>query len=249
MSTGACVDAGRVTLRNSRLNALEAFDEAARVVGLDVTRLDRSHAYVFELVHPRARLVVPYERPALLHLMTRDMRTLLEVPRCAHLVPLAPQVLSTTTTTQHYACVVDACRTLEFWQGEGFVVVATPTNKGAPTRIKYTGESYVQERRLLLETHVQPLDRHSTYVVDKWLANLGAQLAHFHPPLAHVYADLDAWATGLGGMYCSLLQRRDTMQARGFHTHIEQHIDRPHHRRFFKVRGGNTRQLARYRAA
>jgi hypothetical protein len=239
VSTNSSVEASGVILRGSRLDARVAFDDAVRAVGLDMDDLDRTHTHVFELVHPQARLIVPYERPALIYLMSRDMRTLRErlttttttVVENPKLAALIPQRLLLKTVPTHQVCI-DTCRQLEFWQGEGLVMIATTGD--TITRVKYKGRSYAQEHRFMLETHVEPLPRHSNYVVDKWLDNLGAQLAHFHPTFIHVYNDLHAWANGMSSLYCSLLSQSDTMQARGFHMYIEKRVARKD-RRFFKT--------------
>jgi len=72
-------------------------------------------------------------------------------------------------------------------------------------------------------------EQQATHTVDEWLGN-----ASVTQSLIHVYADLDAWACGFGGLYCDLLRRRETMQARGFHAYVDTRVAQPH-RRFFKV--------------
>lgn len=53
------------------------FEEAAH--GLDYRRLNPSHCYLLERVHPEFTIVIPVQAPKLYHLATRNMKTLCEV--------------------------------------------------------------------------------------------------------------------------------------------------------------------------
>lgn len=57
----------------------QLFDEAAAASGLDYLRLHPRRCYLFERVHPDFKIVVPYERPALWHLGTRELPSLQEL--------------------------------------------------------------------------------------------------------------------------------------------------------------------------
>jgi hypothetical protein len=57
----------------------QLWQEAAVEAGLDYSKLNPSHAYFFERVHPDYKIVIQYEKPMLYHLGTRDMLTLQEL--------------------------------------------------------------------------------------------------------------------------------------------------------------------------
>ena len=57
----------------------ELFQEAAKKVGLDVNALNPQYTYMFELVSPDNRVVVPYETIDLYHIGTRDNDSLKEL--------------------------------------------------------------------------------------------------------------------------------------------------------------------------
>jgi len=57
----------------------ELFEAAASISGLDINSLDPRYTYMFELVSPYNRVVVPYEAVALYHIGTRDNISLKEL--------------------------------------------------------------------------------------------------------------------------------------------------------------------------
>ena len=57
----------------------ELFDEAAARAGLDTGALNPNYTYMFELVSPYNRVVVPYESIELYHIGTRDLVSLQEL--------------------------------------------------------------------------------------------------------------------------------------------------------------------------
>ncbi len=57
----------------------EMFDECAINCGLNYNTLDKNMSYSFVIQHTENRIIVPYYHNTLVHLLTRDMRTLEEV--------------------------------------------------------------------------------------------------------------------------------------------------------------------------
>ena len=57
----------------------ELFDDACKFAGLRLQNLNPRYTYLFELVSPFNRVVVPYESIDLYHIGTRDNVTLLEM--------------------------------------------------------------------------------------------------------------------------------------------------------------------------
>lgn len=55
------------------------FDEAAELCGFDYETLDKECCYSFVLCHPENRIVVEYEKPYLVHVLTRRLDTFEEV--------------------------------------------------------------------------------------------------------------------------------------------------------------------------
>jgi hypothetical protein len=79
VSTNSSIDCKDVILRNSKLKAMDAFNDCIAAVNFTFDRLNKDYTYVFEMIHPDARLIVPYDKPSLIHLMTRDNSTLKEI--------------------------------------------------------------------------------------------------------------------------------------------------------------------------
>jgi hypothetical protein len=57
----------------------ELFEAAAEKAGLDYNKLNPNYTYMFELVSPYNRVVVPYEETAIYHIGTRDNASLREM--------------------------------------------------------------------------------------------------------------------------------------------------------------------------
>jgi len=79
VSTNGMVDARDATFRQEK-TFYDMFFEAAFASGLKYDRLDKSHTYCFELLHPENTVVIPHPRPRLVHIGTRDIATLKELP-------------------------------------------------------------------------------------------------------------------------------------------------------------------------
>ena len=77
-ATTRCSDAYRAYWY-SKKSFGELFDEAAELCGLNYDTLDKGCCYSFVLCHPENRIVVSYEKPYLVHVVTRRLDTFNEV--------------------------------------------------------------------------------------------------------------------------------------------------------------------------
>jgi 8-oxo-dGTP pyrophosphatase MutT (NUDIX family) len=180
VATNSESDAVNATLRNTNKNARTIFDECAAAVGLDWSVLDKNYCYVFEMVHPECRLVVPYEKPCLYHLTSRDMRTLRENLDIDIKVP-KPEILNISSEDECLGYIAD----LHFTKGEGIVVCDTGEyyNGRSYSRVKYKSPSYNREHKLL-ETTPETKERIITeHIVDYWLTGQYELVEKYHPEL------------------------------------------------------------------
>jgi len=79
VSTNGMIDARRAHLNDDTDRSYqELFDEAAKKSGLSFDKLDPDCTYLFELIGPDNRVIVPYPESKLIHLGTRNNKTLRE---------------------------------------------------------------------------------------------------------------------------------------------------------------------------
>jgi len=80
ISTNSCIDAGQATIHNDyKITFRELFDEAVSRFRIKFwQQLDYDKTYMFELVSPKNRIVVPYEETKVYHIGTRSNVTLKE---------------------------------------------------------------------------------------------------------------------------------------------------------------------------
>ncbi|CAF3648444.1 unnamed protein product [Rotaria sp. Silwood1] len=111
----------------------QLWQEAATEAGLDYSKLNKRYVYFFERVHPDYKIVIPYDKPMLYHLGTRDMLTLKEleidigVPK-----PRSFQFLDLNECLQYV-------NKMHFTEGEGIVACDMQTYD----RIKIKSRSYL----------------------------------------------------------------------------------------------------------
>ena len=74
VSTIKCIDARDANWSNNK-SFYDLFDEAAKVCGLDYTRLGKNCCYTFVLRHPVNHMIIEYENPSIVHLCTVDLLT------------------------------------------------------------------------------------------------------------------------------------------------------------------------------
>jgi T4 RnlA family RNA ligase len=139
VSTNGVIDARKCPLFNdlsdSNRTYYDLFNEAA-VECLDYARLNKSHTYMFELVSPFNRVVIPYTKTKIYHIGTRNNRTFEEIEIDIG-VP-KPKSYRFNSLSE----VIDAAKALPFSE-EGYVVVDKNWN-----RIKIKSPAYVSVHHL-----------------------------------------------------------------------------------------------------
>ena len=179
-------DEGDVILRNSKRSAREIFLECAAEEKLDYRRLKKTNVYILEMMHPECRIVVPCHsaspRGMLIHLMTRDMLTLRELPLSHkdHDIGLRhPRSHLELDTREKRLAYVNE---LHWSQGEGLVEYSIlPT--GEVSRKKIKGKSYMREHKLLEVHGEKKVEYLREYLVDKWLEEEGELIYFYYPEL------------------------------------------------------------------
>lgn len=139
VSTNGVIDAYKAELQNDARLCVdgvfktfgELFDVAAKNSGLNYDMLDTNNTYMFELVSPYNRVIVPYDKVAIYHLGTRNNATLEEVD--VDIGIQKPKVFPINTLND---CIAAASE-LPFDE-EGYVVVDANYN-----RIKIKSPKYV----------------------------------------------------------------------------------------------------------
>lgn len=76
-ATTRCIDAGKAFFYSNR-SFQQLYQDAMINSGLNLEQLDKEFCYSFVLQHPENRIVVAYEKPRLIHVLSRNLRTLEE---------------------------------------------------------------------------------------------------------------------------------------------------------------------------
>ncbi len=134
-STMSMIDAGECTLQNDLDNRYPTFYslfmEGAKKAGLNFDSLNKNYTYMFELVSPYNRVVVPYSDIEIYHTGTRDNITLKELD--IDIGVKKPKSYSFNNEAE----VLEMASKLPFSE-EGYVVV-----DGNWNRVKIKGPAYV----------------------------------------------------------------------------------------------------------
>jgi hypothetical protein len=185
VSTNSKIDSTNVVLRNSKLKALDAFNECAKSSNFSFDKLDKDKTYVFEVVHPGARLVVPYQKEQLIHIATRkNTRPYNEIDTDVGV--MKPEELKLTTEQK----ICDYLKNLSFEDGEGVILVQKQEGCRSYLRIKYKADSYKREH-LLLEGHISISEQIPKYIVSMWEANERKLVEKYHNDILYLYDDMD----------------------------------------------------------
>ena len=179
----------QVNLRNTDgVNARQIFDECAKACGLDWSVLNVDHTYTFEMLHPACRLVVPYDKPQLYHIGTRDRRngwreidSDIKVPK--------PETMPMLRTMEQCCAYVNR---LHFTKGEGLVVCDKSEyyNGRSWRRIKIKGRSYTCEHVHLELTPTNAKRVTNNYMLDRWLAGEEDIVRTYHPELKQRFEEM-----------------------------------------------------------
>lgn len=74
-ATTRSIDASK-TRFSSRKTFDEMFEEASNNTGLNLDTLDKTKCYAFVLCHPDNRIITKYDKPEIVHVLTRDLNTM-----------------------------------------------------------------------------------------------------------------------------------------------------------------------------
>lgn len=146
-ATTRCSDAYRAYWYSDRSFG-DLFDEAAELGGFNYDALDKSCCYSFVLCHPENRIVVRYDKPYLVHVVTRKMDTFEEVTETHSVVgALRPKVytkFSTPWELVNYAHIQTDCNL------EGYMVHCVSEVDGVVThqRMKIISAAYLAVKEL-----------------------------------------------------------------------------------------------------
>ena len=137
VSTNNTIDAGSAKTNNNEDTFLHVFEKAWANTGKHFSELNPDYTYLFELVSPQTRVVIPYTETKLYHTGTRDINTLQELNMDIGIEK--PKEFSISTIE---ACV-EAAKNLDKYH-EGFVVVDSRWR-----RIKVKSPIYIAIHHLL----------------------------------------------------------------------------------------------------
>ena len=146
-STNGVIDAAKAVIESSPLGHtfLEAVQSTENYSDLHTETLDRHKTYLFELVGPEVRVIIPYARPFMYHIGTKDNRTGRESDE--NIGVARPARFPLTTLTD---CVAAAARLNEREtevRHEGFVVV-----DAAWHRVKIKNPDYLVRHKVFTLT-------------------------------------------------------------------------------------------------
>ena len=136
--TTRCIDA-----RKARWFTTKSFYEMYKEVDhlLDYERLDKECCYSFVLQHPENRIVVKYDQPNLIHVLTRNLETLEEENRDIGIQK--PKTCTEISQFQTYQEILNQARTTENLDSEGYMLVDKNLN-----RIKVLNQTYINMKEL-----------------------------------------------------------------------------------------------------
>ena len=147
-------------------------------------RLDTDCCYMFERLHPEAVIVVPVAAPRLVHVGTRNMRTLRELDCSIGVEQPRRHVFPTLR-----ACV-DAAAVIPWSSGEGYVVTDRRcAARHSWPRLKVKSLSYLRVHHAITGTlAADPVG----FCVDTWLAAEEGEILAAFPQFKGLYAEVEA---------------------------------------------------------
>ena len=169
VSTNNTIDAENAKTNNNEDTFLDVFQQAWTRTGKQFSELNPDYTYMFELVSPQTRVVVPYTETKLYHIGTRDNRTLQELD--VDIGIERPKEFSLSTIE---ACV-EAARNLDKYH-EGFVVVDSRWR-----RVKVKSPVYVAIHHIL--NGISSEKR----IIDIIIAGEDAEVISYFPEYADVF--------------------------------------------------------------
>lgn len=133
VATTRCINAYNARFYSAKTFG-DLFDEALNKV--DYSKLDKDKCYGFILCHPENRIVKIYERPSIVHVCTRDMKTLKEVEEDIGIIKPREYKF------EDYSKLLTSIDNLEYDQ-EGYMLKDVNYN-----RMKIKGKKYLTVKKL-----------------------------------------------------------------------------------------------------
>ena len=172
VSTNNTINAGSAKTNNNEDTFLNIFHQAWARTGKQFSELNPDCTYMFELVSPQTRVVVPYTETKLYHTGTRNIHTLQEMD--ADIGIEKPKTFSITTIE---ACI-EAARRLDKYH-EGFVVVDSRWR-----RVKVKSPLYVAIHHIL--NNISSEKR----IIDLIVSGEDAEVVSYFPEYAGMFASV-----------------------------------------------------------
>jgi len=169
VSTNNMINAENARTDNNESTFIDVFNRAWLHAGKQFGDLNPDYTYMFELVSPQTRVVIPYTETKLFHTGTRDINTLQELDEDIGIEK--PKTFSIATIE---ACV-EAARHLDKYH-EGFVVVDSRWR-----RIKVKSPLYVSIHHLL--NNISSEKR----VIDLIISGEDAEVVSYFPEYADMF--------------------------------------------------------------
>lgn len=140
VSTNKMINAASARFNDSKESFLDFFHKAWKKTGVNFNDLNRDYTYMFELVSPKVRIVVPYKQMNIYHIGTRDNKTLKELD-----LDIGVKKPREFAITSIETCI-EAAKRLGKKQ-EGFVVVDSQWH-----RIKVKSPEYIKIHEKIQKT-------------------------------------------------------------------------------------------------
>ena len=224
ISTNGCIDAYKTDISQDQVNCpFKSYGEIIQFVlekkfgTLDTFRdkLDEGRTYIFELVSPFTKVVIPYPEPDMYFIGCRDNRTFAET-----FYGDCPLAAFFKTPEIHQLRSVDDCLAVcekMPWNEEGYVVV-----DGNFNRIKIKSFAYLAVHRLAnngVMTRTRAIELIKTNEIDEVLAYfpehrqmidaVKADIAALATRLDDAWVRLKKWLSGYGGVSWKSVPRKD----------------------------------------
>ena len=145
--------------------------------------LNKNYTYIFEIVHPNLRIVVPYKNPMVYHIGTRDMTTLKEIEVDINIPKPKKYYLSMFPTLQS---IIDDTNKMHWENGEGYIICDRNYH-----RIKIKSPSYDNEHRLLEINKDNKKSYMVKYFLFVWSNNEIKKCLEYHPEFKNVFKKID----------------------------------------------------------
>ena len=178
IATNSTIDAYKAPLENGGFKTYgDLFAEAAKVMGLDYSKLTKHYTYTFELVSPFNKVVLSYPTIKLYHILTRNNNTLEEIETNIGIPKPAEYALGDKEDYENFVAAMGE-------DHEGIVVRDKDNN-----RVKIKTQSYFALHRLV-NNHIMTLATAIELILKNETAELLAYFPEFQPYIDQVQLQL-----------------------------------------------------------